>query len=120
MGALSAAAGGGLLLTCRGGRTSARGLVGRLASGALALAACARPGSAPAVHARDSGAGTPAESGGPDARAATPASSPLTRGPEIRYELTHDPTAACWRVRLRATGIDLAGGAVRLVLEDWG
>lgn len=40
--------------------------------------------------------------------------------PEIRYELTHDPGAACWRVRLLATGIDARGGEVRLVLADWG
>ena len=39
---------------------------------------------------------------------------------EIRYELAHDPSASCWRVRLVATGIDASSGTVRLVLADWG
>ena len=42
------------------------------------------------------------------------------RKAEIRYELTHDPSAACWRVRMTARGIDARAGAVSLVLEDWG
>ena len=40
--------------------------------------------------------------------------------PQIRYELTHDPNAACWRVHVSATGIDARAGAVGLELADWG
>ncbi|MGH7150195.1 MAG: hypothetical protein ACREIU_05840, partial [Planctomycetota bacterium] len=102
------------------GRTRTRRLTSRLAVGTLALAACARPGPAPAVHARKDTPGIHGESAGPDARPATTSHGPPVGTPEIRYELTHDPAAACWRVRLRATGIDPAGGDLRLVLEDWG
>ncbi len=42
------------------------------------------------------------------------------RTAEIHYELAHDPSAACWRVSLRATAIDPGAGAIRIVLEDWG
>lgn len=50
--------------------------------------------------------------------AATVAAS--TDKPQIRYELTHDPGAACWRVHVSATGIDARAGAVGLELADWG
>jgi hypothetical protein len=90
-------AGAGLPSRARRGRA-----VARFVSGALALSACARPGTGPAVS------------------AATAEIHAPSRTPEIRYELEHDPTAACWRVKVRATGIDAAGGEVRLVLDDWG
>ncbi len=52
------------------------------------------------------------------AHAAGIAAFPQT--PTIHYELSSDAAAKCWRVQLRAQGIDPAAGDVRLVLADWG
>src|SRR5688572_10479555 len=49
-----------------------------------------------------------------------PANPPL-QSAEIRWELAHDPQAACWRVHLAATGLEAsAGEELSLVLQDWG
>jgi M61 glycyl aminopeptidase len=77
------------------------GAVG-LACGMLALAACT------------------GRSTGPAAKVSATSTAPTRPAPAIQYELTHDPAAAGWRVRLRATGIDAAAGDLALVLEDWG
>ncbi|MCI0586755.1 MAG: hypothetical protein L0323_07955 [Planctomycetes bacterium] len=85
----------------RGTTRSPLGAAG-LACGMLVLAACA-------------GHGT-----GPVALVGATSTTPSPPVPAVQYELTHDPAAACWRARLRATGIDAAAGDLRLVLEDWG